>query len=390
MGPTPAQLQASKAQQLIGSRSKSRSKAKGSGGGGGKGVKKKGKSKVQKARVQRYLKNHVESQVHERSKHTLLLRGMGCSQSMANVLKEIKALSCAGAKMLTKKNQLVPFTSEGQQSIEFLTAKNDCALFATAAHNKKRPNNLIIGRTFDRQQILDMAELGVVRFKSMADYAKDTFKKRVGSKPMLMFAGSLWEQEHSTGGFGTSAYNYRNLQNLLIDLYRGDVVDELMLTGLDHVIVFTLAEHTRDGCDVQQVLLHQRTYFCQIKKQESSSEATPSLTPSGPDIDFVLRRTQWAEPDMYKAARQLPHQLVPGKKKKKRTKNQSTNIFGETVGRLHIQKQDVTKGQGRKSKALKRAEKNEKDQERAAVDQELQQEKERIDQEYKYDALQQD
>lgn len=322
--------------------------------------------KQPKARVQRYLKS-TGSQLREGAKNSLLLKGISCSQSMAAVLQEIRAMQSPHVKLLSKKNQLTPFDMEGQQSLEFLTTKNDAALMAVASSNKKRPANLIIGRTFDRQ-LLDLAELNILRFKSMKDYGGQVPKKKIGSKPLMLFVGDLWEQEQ----------DYRNLRSLLTDFYRGDVVDKLVISGLDHILMFTLAAAPVSGTDnTTQVLLHQRTYFCQLKKDAASPTPVPYLQNCGPDLDMRLGRTQWAEPDLYKAARQQPAQL-----KRKKVKNQSTNLFGERIGRLHLSKQNVDTMGGRKVKALRRAEKAVAAEENEAVEKELAQEKETIDQEF--------
>ena len=108
---------------------------------------------------------------------------------------------------------IVPFDDEGQQSLEFLTTKNDAALFALASHNKKRPNNLVMGRTF-YHKILDMVELGILQYRSLTDFG-GLPKKRLGSKPLLQFVGDIW----------SSDINLKRLQNLLIDFSRGDPVD---------------------------------------------------------------------------------------------------------------------------------------------------------------------
>ncbi|KAL7569842.1 hypothetical protein ACA910_008511 [Epithemia clementina (nom. ined.)] len=332
------------------------------------------KKKQPKARVQRYLKS-IEPQLHERGKSTLLFKGIQCSQDMANVLKELRALQAPNAKLLSKKNQITPFTDT--ESVEFLTTKNDCALFAMASTNKKRPNNLVIGRTFDRQ-VLDICELGVMRFKSVlnGDYSGQIPKKRIGSKPLLLFCGDLWQTSDEHG----------KLQNLLTDFYRGDVVDKLVANGLDHLIMLTLVKPSSssttsmsNGTDMP-ILLHQRTYFLQIRKNSdnpsSSSPVVPTLENCGPDFDFVLRRTQWASPELARAARKLPAPVQASLRRSSKKKNQSTNMFGETLGRLHLSKQDLEHMGGRKAKALRRAEKAEAMEESAAIESELQKEAE--------------
>lgn len=326
-----------------------------------------------KARVQRYLKS-TEPQVKEGPKAKLLLKGMRCSHAMASVLQELRAVSAPHAKLLSKKNQIVPMETDGQQSLEFLCQKNDAALFAVASHNKKRPNHLTVGRTFDRH-ILDLAELAILRFKSMKDYGGSVPKKRIGSKPLLLFVGDVWQHK----------LDYRNLQNLLVDFYRGDVVDKLVATGLDHVIVFTAAEAVAEGGGIgPTVLVHQRTYFCKLKKSNDASTTAPVplLLPCGPDMDFALRRTQWADRDLHIASRKQPSSLVPNKKKRK---NKTTNVFGETLGRLHLEKQNVDKMQGRKSKALRRAEKAEAQEEAGEVERELDAERRAMEHEAQFD-----
>lgn len=232
--------------------------------------------KQPKARIARYLKSQ-EPQLVEGAKAALLLKGIRCSDSMATVLKDLRSVLSPHAKLLTKNNVIVPFDDAGTQSLEFLTTKNDASLFAMASHNKKRPNNLVLGRTFDRR-VLDMAEIGILRYRSVSDFP-GLPKKRLGSKPLLQFVGDLWSSDP----------NLKSLQNLLIDFYRGDPVDSLVLSGLDHVMVFTAAEYGIGGAAAEPIV-HQRTYFMKLKKDPKGGDApAPYLTPSGPDMDFKVR-----------------------------------------------------------------------------------------------------
>lgn len=339
--------------------------------------------KPSNARVQRYLKS-TEPQLKEKGKNTLLLKGIKCSQAMGNLLKNMRTMQAPNAKLLSKKNKIVAFDDiEGQQSLEFLTTKNDSALFALASTNKKRPNNLVMGRTFDHQ-ILDMVELGIHRFKSIQDYGGSVPKKRVGSKPLMLFLGDMWENDSKC----------QKLQNLLIDFYRGDVVDKLVVSGIDHLLVFVASrlQDTSGGPTTgvpnqstidnnkSKFLIHQHTYFCKLKKDPNdpaSKIPVPYLIPCGPDITMEIRRTQFAEPDLWKQSLKQPVGL-----KKKKVKNLSTNVFGEVVGRLHIEQQDVNKMGGRKSKALRRAEKTAAEDEKEALEAELGKEKGELQQEF--------
>jgi len=325
--------------------------------------------KAPKARVARYLKKFAEPQLDEGAKQVLLLKGISCSNAMSIVLKDMRAVKAPYAKLLTKNNYILPFDYEGQQSLEFLSTKNDCSLFALASHNKKRPNNLTIGRTFDRR-VLDIAELGVVRYKSLTDYA-GVPKKRTGSKPMLLFTGDIWHLKPE----------YKRLQNLLIDFYRGDPVQKIILSGLDHIITFTVAEDPNRSTDdpTNKPIIHQRTYYCKLKKNPSGGRTpAPYLTPSGPDMDFFLRRTEFATPDVWQEALKQP---TANKAKKK--KNKTTNIFGETIGRLHLERQDIGKMGGKKSKALKKIDKDMKQEERQKIENDLDEEESGMKAEFK-------
>eukprot|EP00531_Pseudo-nitzschia_arenysensis_P015187 CAMPEP_0116122894 /NCGR_PEP_ID=MMETSP0329-20121206/4457_1 /TAXON_ID=697910 /ORGANISM="Pseudo-nitzschia arenysensis, Strain B593" /LENGTH=358 /DNA_ID=CAMNT_0003616771 /DNA_START=92 /DNA_END=1168 /DNA_ORIENTATION=+ len=330
--------------------------------------------KPAKARTQRYLKS-IEPQLREGAKSTLLLKGIKCSQAMGNLLKDMRAMQAPNAKLLSKKNQIVAFDDvEGQQSLEFLSTKNDCALFALASTNKKRPNNLVMGRMFDHQ-ILDMVELGILRYKSIQDYGGSVPKKRIGSKPLMLFLGDLWQNDS----------NCKKMQNLLIDFYRGDVVSKLVVSGIDHLLVFVATQTKEDNSNPNikndsKLIIHQHTYFCKLKKNPddpTSKVPVPYLIPCGPDTTMQIRRTQFAEQDLWNLSLKQPQGL-----KKKKKKNKSTNVFGETVGRLHIEYQDVDKMGGRKSKALRRAEKTAKEEEDAALEDELGREKEGMDGEF--------
>lgn len=73
----------------------------------------------------------------------------------------------------------------------------------------------------------------------------------------------------------------------------------------------------------------------------------------------------------------------PKQNKAKKIKNHKTNIFGETIGRLHLEKQDIDKMGGKKSKALRIAHKIEKAEEMERIEKELGAEKEQMDGEFR-------
>ena len=154
------------------------------------------------------------------------------------------------------------------------------------------------------------------------------------------------------------------------------------------MIVFTAAEDpslvpagtttTTSSSSSTAIRIHQRTYHVQLKKNPNPSSRTPAacLTACGPDFDYRLRRTAWADPERYRAARpKTSGNKGPNKIKKK---NQTTNVFGETIGRLHLEVQNVDRMGGRKAKALRRADQAEKQEERQAIEHDLEREKEEL------------
>src|SRR5690349_13956090 len=99
------------------------------------------------ARGRRILQKR-EPQLVEEVKKAVLFRSSTASQDGIQLLKDLASLKKPNVTNLNKKVKAwLPF--EDASKLEFLTKKNDGALFAFASHSKKRPNNLILGRTYD-------------------------------------------------------------------------------------------------------------------------------------------------------------------------------------------------------------------------------------------------
>lgn len=97
----------------------------------------------------------------EELKRVVLLHGGRSSAVLKDVLTDLAALKRGECLKLSRNNDTVrPFESGGEVTLEFLCQKADCSLFCVASHSKKRPHNLVLGRTFDFK-LLDMLELGV-------------------------------------------------------------------------------------------------------------------------------------------------------------------------------------------------------------------------------------
>lgn len=203
--------------------------------------------------------------------------------------------------------------------------------------SKKRPNNLILGRIYE-QELLDMVELGINKFKSLNDFHNEKISTNV--KPCLVFNGPKWKQTEEL----------RRLKNLFIDAFHRETVERIRLQGIEHVISFTISDDNE---------IFMRSYKIHLKK---SGIRTPrvELSEIGPSIDFSIRRAKIASEDLFKQATKKPKQLKVIKKK-----NLSTDALGNKHGRVHIGKQNINTIQTRKMKGLKKTKeerKNEKKQ----------------------------
>src|SRR5262249_53573058 len=143
----------------------------------------------------------------ENPKTALLIRGSSTSQLVNEALLDLCHLKRPQAVYFRHKNSVHPF--EDDTSLQFLCKKNDSSLFVVGTHSKKRPHNLVLGRTFDGQ-ILDMVELGMASFAGMKSFAGP--KCAVGMKPCMVFNGELWDQ----------VAEYRKLKNMLLDFFCGE------------------------------------------------------------------------------------------------------------------------------------------------------------------------
>jgi len=174
-------------------------------------------------RHRRFLKAR-ESKVHENDKTALLIRGGNANNEITTVLKEIFILKNPLSILFRKRNVCRPF--EDISSVEFMCKKNDASLFMFGSNSKKRPNNLVIGRLYN-YNLLDMVELGVENFVSINNFKG--LKPALGCKPCLTFSGPGFDSD----------FNMMRLKSILIDFFRGPVVDNIRLSGLEHVIQFT-------------------------------------------------------------------------------------------------------------------------------------------------------
>ena len=179
------------------------------------------------------------------------------------------------------------------------------------SHSKKRPNNLVIGRTYDHH-IYDLVEVGVENFKPMESFKYDKkLAPLIGSKPMIAFVGEGFE----------NVEELKHFKEVLLDLLRGEVhfsaallvctsmiyelsilikawvwymqvVENLNLVGLDRVYVCTAISSNR------VFLSH-----CGLRLKKSGTKVPRmELVEVGPSMDLVVRRHRLPNDSLKKAA----------------------------------------------------------------------------------------
>ncbi|KAI3870571.1 hypothetical protein MKX03_022764 [Papaver bracteatum] len=252
----------------------------------------------------------------ENGKKTLILQGTKTSNMLNNVLTELYHLKRGSAIRYTRKNDNIrPFENGGETSLEFYSLKTDCSLFVYGAHSKKRPNNLVLGRTYDHH-IYDLVEVGVENFKSMKDFSYDKkLAPRVGSKPFFAFIGEGFE----------SVEELKHLKEVLLELFRGEVIENLNLSGVDRVYVCTATSSNT-------------VFFthCALRLKRSGTVVPRmELVEVGPSMDLVVRRHRLPNEGLTKQA--MRKSIDPHKKKPKNVKSD----FEGVRGRVYIPDQEV-------------------------------------------------
>lgn len=269
-----------------------------------------------KKRIIRELEKRAPKLI-ETGKKTLILNGTKTSNVLNAVLAEIYHLKRENAIKYTRKNDNVrPFESGGETSLEFFSLKTDCGLFVLGSHSKKRPNNLVIGRTYDHH-IYDLVEVGVENFKSMESFSYDKkFAPHIGSKPFFAFIGEGFE----------SVEELKHLKEVLLDLFRGEVVTNLNLAGLDRVYLCT-------------ALSSNKVFFtqCAIRlKKSGTSVPRIELVEVGPSMDFLVRRHRQPDERLRKEAMKTAPEST-----KKKEKNVKKDAIEGKIGKIYIPDQKV-------------------------------------------------
>jgi len=294
------------------------------------------------ARSARVLKKR-EPQVIEHVKTAMFIKGPKTSEIVTAVMDDLYSLKKPAALKYNKKesNAMKPF--EGTTSIEYFSTKSDASLFVYGSHSKKRPHNITIGRLFN-YHMLDLLELGIFDYKPIEDFNAKSLPM-LGSKPCFTVIGAQFQTEEK----------YTLAANLIVDFFRGEVVSNINLKGLDHVISLSIGKNG----------VIQFRHYAIIMKKSGTRVPLVELEEIGPSIDFIWRRTQFGADALRKEALATPRVLRPKKKK-----NISTNQFNDKIGTVHVSTQDISHvhDKVKKPKALRKRKTSQPSESEAATD----------------------
>ncbi|XP_034942752.1 ribosome production factor 2 homolog [Chelonus insularis] len=264
-----------------------------------------------------------EPKLVEDLKETIFIKGNTASQYVNDAMKDLYTIKKPDGLILKKKNQIIPF--EDVTPIERFCQKHNCPLFMFTSNNKKRPHNLVMGRTFEHT-LLDMVEFGVENFKSVQEFKVE--KIATGIKPILVFNGDDFECNQQ----------YVKIKNLLVDMFQRESTQNIRLQGLEHVLSFT----ANDG------KIYLRSYKVSFKKSGTRIPKV-ELTEVGPSMDLQIRRTKFASDDLFKQSCRKPKQL-----KEKKKKNITVDGQGSVLATIHVGAQNIRNIQTKRMKGLKR------------------------------------
>ncbi|KAJ0764676.1 putative Heat shock protein 70 family [Helianthus annuus] len=125
------------------------------------------------------------------------------------------------------------------------------------------------------------------------------------------------------GGF-ENVEELKHLKEVLLDLFRGQVVSNLNLNGLDHVYVCTAVSSNK-------VLF---THCALRLKKSSTVVPRVELVEVGPSMDLVVRRHRLPD-EFLKKGLKVPHELI------KKEKHVSKDALAGKIGKIYVPDQHV-------------------------------------------------
>lgn len=296
-----------------------------------------------------------ESQVNEETKRRLIIKGSKCKENIQDLLKDLYKIF---PKTYTKivrgitKGEIITSPWIDPHKMEQLSYKHGSSISVFANSSKKHPFRLIFTRYYD-SHILDMYEFNVLHYRGISP---DVELPKYGSKPIVICQGAPFESDDV----------YKSVRAMFFDTFSGPIVrgTKLFLKGFDHLILVTAYESKAEksgeesssiiGSLDSKVYFDIRSYLIQLNRPKEQGvrkelfiESDQNLTLNGSpravilEIGFRVKmelvKHQTPDKNVLKSAMMVPREIKP-----KKVKNVTTNVLGESVGRIHVGKQDLS------------------------------------------------
>ena len=121
-------------------------------------------------------------------------------------------------------------------------------------------------------------------------------KCRVGTKPLLSFSGTQFEEPVEGGAGGKFAL----AKSMFLDFFRGGVTKEVDVEGLQWMISFAAADDEVEG-GAKREMVYMRSWRI-VTKRSGQKVPRVEVEEMGPRIDFRLGRMREADEGMMKDA----------------------------------------------------------------------------------------
>ena len=219
-----------------------------------------------------------------------------------------------------------------------MATKQDCSLFALGTHQKKRPDNLILGRTF-ASHLLDMFEFGVTNYASIQSFSSSEINNDL--KPIIVFQGEQFEFSDK----------HKRLKNFLLDFFKQTDLHETNIAEMKRILLFTSTTEHTILCRHYEVNRGKKVNETDVKNKSFK------FNEIGPHFDLTIRRDKIGAADLWKNACKHPKLMSAATKRLR--KNVSTDEFGQKLGKVFLQSQQLKTLNLRKFKAQKISRKRE-------------------------------
>ena len=154
---------------------------------------------------------------------------------------------------------------------------------------------------------------------------------------------------------------YQHFKTLMIDFFRGQLVESMEIDGLQHVVCLSVGEQqSADPMKEDLPPISFRVYVIRSKKVVGSKVPKIELEEMGPRMDLKFGRWREANEEMMSMALKKPKETVVepftfvANFQVKTKKNVEIDTIGDKLGRIHVGIQDLRKLQTRKMRGLKR------------------------------------